>query len=66
MVAAKMESVCAEYYTVVQDLLEPYDEVLNRLLALLADFPNAPFTVQRLCEVRAMPACSLPLSTPAL
>ena len=28
--------------------------LLKRLLALLADFPSAPFTVQRLCEVRRL------------
>ena len=51
LLAAKLEAVCAEYYVSVQDLQEPYEEVLKRLLALLAEFPNAPFTVQRLCEL---------------
>jgi len=51
VLAAKIEAVCAEYYASVQDLPEPYEEILKRLLALLADFPNAPFTVQRLCEL---------------
>ena len=51
VLAAKLETVCAEYYAAVQDLPEPYEELLKRLLALLIDFPNAPFTVQRLCEL---------------
>ena len=54
MLAHKLEQVCAEYHAAVQDLPEPYDELLKRLLALLADFPSAPFTVQRLCEVRRL------------
>ena len=49
--AAKLEAVCAEYYAAKKDLNEPYDEMLKRLLALLNEFPNAPFTVQRLCEL---------------
>ena len=51
VVAVKLQAVCAEYHSAVQDLPEPYDAVLERLLSLLDDFPNAPFTVQRLCEL---------------
>lgn len=51
MIAAKLQAVCAEYYEGRKDLNEPYDEMLKRLLALLHEFPNAPFTVQRLCEL---------------
>lgn len=51
VIAAKLEAVCAEYYAAKKDLNEPYDEMLKRLLALLNEFPNAPFTVQRLCEL---------------
>ena len=53
VISAKLEAVCAEYHAAKQptDLPEPYEEVLERLLTLLADFPNAPFTVQRLCEL---------------
>ena len=51
VIAAKLEAVCSEYYSSVQDLSEPYEELLKRLLSLLKEFPNAPFTVQRLCEL---------------
>jgi len=51
VIGAKLEQVCAEYHEAKQDLPEPYDEMLKRLQALLAEFPNAPFTVQRLCEL---------------
>ena len=51
MIASKVEQVCAEYFASTKDLNEPYDELLQRLLTLLQDFPNAPFTVQRLCEL---------------
>ena len=51
IIAAKLKEVCNEYYGKVQDLGEPYDSILQRLLALLDEFPNAPFTVQRLCEL---------------
>jgi len=51
VLAIKVEQVCAEYYAAVKDLSEPYDEMLKRMLSLLAEFPNAPFTVQRLCEL---------------
>jgi len=51
MIASKVEQVCAEYFATTKDLNEPYDDLLQRLLTLLQDFPNAPFTVQRLCEL---------------
>ena len=51
MVGAKVEQVCAEYYSSNKDLTEPYEELLKRVLSLLQEFPNAPFTVQRLCEL---------------
>mmetsp|Transcript_57098 Transcript_57098/g.113420 ORF Transcript_57098/g.113420 Transcript_57098/m.113420 type:complete len:162 (-) Transcript_57098:249-734(-) len=51
VIAAKIERVCSEYYTTTKDLNEPYEELLKRLLSLLQEFPNAPFTVQRLCEL---------------
>ena len=51
VISMKIEAVCAEYYGSVQDLQEPYDELLKRMLSLLTEFPNAPFTVQRLCEL---------------
>ena len=56
VIAAKVEQVCAEYYSAQKDLNEPYEELLQRLLSLLQEFPNAPFTVQRLCEVRGQPS----------
>jgi hypothetical protein len=51
VIAVKLEQVCAEYYGSVKDLSEPYEDLLKRMLSLLAEFPNAPFTVQRLCEL---------------
>jgi len=54
LIAAKMQQVCAEYYEVTKDLEatgETYEVVLKRLLTLLAEFPNPPFTTQRLCEL---------------
>jgi len=51
VIASKLEQVTAEYYAGQPDLNEPYDEMLKRCLALLAEFPNPPFTVQRLCEL---------------
>lgn len=51
VIAAKVEQVCAEYYSAQKDLNEPYEDVLQRLLSLLQEFPHAPFTVQRLCEL---------------
>jgi serine/threonine-protein phosphatase 4 regulatory subunit 2 len=54
VICAKIEEVCAEYYASNKDIDaagESYQEVLQRLKALLAEFPNAPFTVQRLCEL---------------
>ena len=51
MIASKVEQVCSEYFATTKDLNEPYDDLLQRLLTLLQDFPNAPFTVQRLCEL---------------
>ena len=51
VIGAKIEAVCAEYYGKKNDLNEPYDELLKRMLSLLHEFPNAPFTVQRLCEL---------------
>lgn len=54
LISAKIEQVCAEYYFNNKDIDatgESYQEVLQRLKALLAEFPNAPFTVQRLCEL---------------
>ena len=50
-VASKVEQVLNEYYANRKDLNEPYDDLLQRLLTLLQDFPNPPFTVQRLCEL---------------
>ncbi len=55
MCSRAISQVCSEYHAAVQDLPEPYDDVLKRLLALLMDFPNAPFTVQRLCELLVDP-----------
>jgi len=53
LIAAKIDEVCAEYYANSKDIdnVEPYGEVLQRLKALLNEFPNAPFTIQRLCEL---------------
>ncbi|KAL1510639.1 hypothetical protein AB1Y20_006938 [Prymnesium parvum] len=54
LVSAKISEVCAEYYAANKDIDrsgETYAEVLQRLLALLHEFPNAPFTIQRLCEL---------------
>lgn len=51
VIGAKVEQVCAEYYSSNKDLNEPYEELLKRLLSLLQEFPHAPFTVQRLCEL---------------
>ena len=51
VIAAKLGSVCDEYHAATADLNEPYDELRKRLLSLLQEFPNAPFTVQRLCEL---------------
>ena len=51
VIGAKLEQVTAEYYTNQKDLNEPYEDMLKRCLSLLADFPNPPFTVQRLCEL---------------
>ena len=47
VIASKLEQVTAEYYANQADLNEPYDEMLKRCLALLQEFPNPPFTVQR-------------------
>ena len=46
-----LKQVCAEYYSAQKDLNEPYEDLLQRLLSLLQEFPHAPFTVQRLCEL---------------
>jgi hypothetical protein len=54
VLVAKLEAVAADFAE-KQDLKEPYDDMLKRLLALLLDFPNAPFTVQRLAEVLSNP-----------
>ena len=54
VIASKIEQVTAEYYAEQKDLNEPYDEMLKRCLALLHEFPNPPFTVQRFA------ACSRP------
>lgn len=51
ILASKVEQVCSEYFDTTKDLNEPYEDLLQRLLALLHDFPNAPFTAQRLCEL---------------
>lgn len=51
VIGAKLEQVCEEYHANQKDLNEPYDEMIKRCLSLLAEFPNPPFTVQRLCEL---------------
>lgn len=54
IIAAQILAVCTEYYEVTKDLEstgETYDSVLKRIFTLLKDFPNAPFTTQRLCEL---------------
>merc|ERR1712032_1632098 len=54
LIAAKIQQVCTEYYEVTKDVDvtgESYDTILKRLMTLLEEFPNAPFTAQRLCEL---------------
>ena len=54
LISAKIEAVCSDYYSNNKDIDatgESYPEVLQRLKALLSEFPNAPFTIQRLCEL---------------
>jgi serine/threonine-protein phosphatase 4 regulatory subunit 2 len=58
LLAAKVQQVCADYYETNKDVDasgEPYADSLKRLLALLDEFPNAPFTSQRLCELLVDP-----------
>ena len=56
-IAVKINEVCAEYYAACKDIdnVESYAEALKRILTLLHEFPNAPFTVQRLCELLVDP-----------
>ena len=42
---------------------ENYADVLKRQLALLDEFPNAPFTLQRLCELLIAPRAMYATST---
>jgi len=54
IIAAQILAVCTEYFEVTKDLDstgETYDAVLKRIFTLLKEFPNAPFTTQRLCEL---------------
>ena len=54
LVNARMTEVCEEYYAANKDIDsagEPYSSVLQRLQSLLHEFPSAPFTIQRLCEL---------------
>ena len=56
LLASKVEQACREYYETSQDIDESkngdtFDAVLKRTLSLLDAFPNAPFTLQRLCEL---------------
>ena len=51
VLAAKLEAVLNEYHEKRQDLNEPFDEMVKRCLALLAEFPSPPFTLQRFCEL---------------
>ena len=50
VLSAKLEVVGTEDHSTTKDLSEPFDEVVKRMQSLLAEFPNAPFTVQRLCS----------------
>ena len=56
LLASKVEQACREYYETSQDIDESkngdtFHAVLKRTLSLLDAFPNAPFTLQRLCEL---------------
>jgi len=54
LLGSKLQQVCSEYYGVTKDVEvagETFDVVLKRLLILLGEFPNPPFTTQRLCEL---------------
>ena len=54
LIAAKVQQVCADYYQTNKEIDasgDPYADTLKRMLALLDEFPNAPFTAQRLCEL---------------
>jgi len=58
LIEAKINEVCAEYHAATQDLEahgESYAETLKRLHALLQEFPNPPFTLQRLVELLVDP-----------
>ena len=53
LLGARIDAVCADYYAKNKDCdaIEPYQDVLKRIHALLTEFPNPPFTVQGLCEL---------------
>mmetsp|Transcript_3889 Transcript_3889/g.10823 ORF Transcript_3889/g.10823 Transcript_3889/m.10823 type:complete len:156 (-) Transcript_3889:1014-1481(-) len=52
LIGAKMIQVCNEYNGGQPDVGgEGFDSVLMRLLALLDEFSETPFTAQRLCEL---------------
>ena len=60
LLASKIEQASREYYETNKDIDESkngdtFDGVLKRTLSLLDAFPNAPFTLQRLCELLVDP-----------
>ncbi|EOD27212.1 hypothetical protein EMIHUDRAFT_434985 [Emiliania huxleyi CCMP1516] len=68
LLAAKIEAVCNEYNEGCADVPGPnggesFESVLRRLVALLDEFSETPFTAQRLTELLLNPRHIYPTST---